>query len=103
MIEQYCAIKHWRREELLYLHVFPSELKVRMCLDWKNPEPIIRVWVQEDEQGRYYGWHAKEDRFYSMIFPSYIQFKICFPYGHEIEEEKGHGRMIRLSIEEIMP
>ena len=35
-----------------------------------------------------------------MIWPSEAQFNVCFPYGPDVEEDRGKGRVLRLAITE---
>jgi hypothetical protein len=64
-------------------------------------EPIVKVRLTEDENGQYWGWLDKDETEPSMIWPSEVQFRMCFPYGYEAEEKAGKGKAIRLSITEI--
>ena len=60
--------------------------------------PIVEVKVDVDKNGTYYGWLRSNRDVPTMIWPSKIQFEMCFPYGPKIEEEKGKGKVLRLSI-----
>lgn len=53
------------------------------------------------KEADYWGWLKAGDDSFSMVYPSYVQFSICFPYGHEILEERGEGKAYRLSVKEI--
>jgi hypothetical protein len=66
------------------------------------PEPIVPVEVtvvdRADESGTHWGWLAKTASAPTMIWPSPVQFAICFPYGPECEVKRGCGRIVRLRI-----
>ncbi len=65
-------------------------------------QPIVQVEVKQDDNGIYYGWINSFERHPKMIWISKVQFELCFPYGYELEEKHGKGRMVRLSIREIV-
>lgn len=64
--------------------------------------PIVAVDVRarrEGDAGRvYHGWISTRDGRLGLIFPTEVQFRMCFPYGFEVAEKAGHGRHVRLSI-----
>lgn len=65
--------------------------------------PIVEVRVELDPEGAYYGWlKTGEDR-PTMIWPTKIQFEMCFPYGPEASEKAGNGKTVRLSITQAEP
>lgn len=63
---------------------------------------ISRDQKREDRKGEvdYWGWYdEKEGKFsVTMIFPSYLQLFICFPFGIDKAEEAGQGMAYRLDI-----
>lgn len=61
-------------------------------------KPIVKVQITEDINGAYFGWLDTGADAPSMIWPSQIQFNMCFPYGPEIEEKRGKGKSLRLAI-----
>jgi len=64
--------------------------------------PIVEVELTENENGEYYGWIDSEgDLNGSLVWPSNAQTEMCFAYGSKIEEERGRGKKIRLSVVEI--
>lgn len=75
-----------------------------------KPEDIVNVkcTISEDQTEHtapdYWGWYDLNEKRWSigsLIQPSFIQFKMCFPYGYKAEEERGYGKAYRLDIEEI--
>lgn len=80
-----------------YAHLFTHKQAVGMC----GSEPIIRVSVEEDQKGDYFGWEYSDKKNFSMIYPSIKLVEICFPYGTKAEEEKGRGRVVKLKITEF--
>jgi len=61
-------------------------------------KPIVLVRVEIDEHGEYWGWLDSNKDKPCMIWPSEIQFKMCFPYGYTAEENIGRGKAVRLKI-----
>ena len=51
----------------------------------------------------YWGLYNFEEKRLSLIYPSYIQFYVCFPYGPKDEETRGRGKCLNLKIVEILP
>jgi len=86
-----------------YINIYATQMQVRMCMG-KVPEPMYKIELALDESGKYYGWLDYETREYSMIWPSRAQFRCCFTYGVEAEEERGRGKAVRFTIvnEEIL-
>ena len=75
------------------------------CLDClkalRLSRPIARVEIIEDPAGDYYGWIEDEELQVAYIWPSEIQMEMCFPYGSQVEEAKGVGKKVRLSVKEF--
>lgn len=76
---------------------YPHEGLVEMC--GYEPDQIIQVELTENPEGEYKGW-IEPDGQLCMITHKEI-FEVQFPYGSAIEEEKGYGKGIRLSLEVI--
>jgi hypothetical protein len=36
-----------------------------------------------------------------MIYPHAGMFEMCFPYGPQVEQERGHGRIVRPAVAEV--
>jgi len=68
-------------------------------------EPIVEVDVTEvavdDESGTHWGWLRSTRDVPEMIWPKRFLLGMCFPYGPEIEEKSGKGRVVRLAVREI--
>ncbi len=79
-----------------YRDIYPSEMQVGMCGD----QPIIPIQVTEDENGEYWGWKQADDNKICMIWPSFVQLQICFPYGIDAAEKHGEGKRVKLHIQE---
>lgn len=64
--------------------------------------PIVEVSVTEvshdDPAGTHWGWLDAGETEPCMIWPSRIQYDMCFPYGPRAEEEAGKGRTVRLAV-----
>lgn len=63
-----------------------------------SDQSIVPVEIIEDPEGRYWGWIESGKERPSMIMPSEIHFRVCFPYGPEALVEMGRGEIIRMSI-----
>ena len=59
--------------------------------------------LKEGEESMYWAWWDNAMGLFvpGFIWPSKGQVSMCFPYGPEIEEEKGRGKLLRVMIEEI--
>jgi hypothetical protein len=64
------------------------------------PYPIVAVAVREAADGDYWGWLKTGEAVPTMIWPSWAQFTICFPYGPEVEVKRGNGEILRLCVAE---
>lgn len=60
-------------------------------------DDIKEVTITENPAGDYYGWKDKNGEI-KFIWPSEAQRDMCFPYGPKVEEDKGTGVRVRLTI-----
>lgn len=58
---------------------------------------VVPVRLVEDDAGTYWGWD--EPGGLAMVQPHYGMFTMQFAYGPEVEEERGRGRTVQLSVE----
>lgn len=79
-------------------HLYPSRQLVELCGGGRP----VRVVVTEDENGAYWGWRSADGRI-SMVYPSREQVEVCFPYGTQVQEERGIGRVVRLDVQADEP
>ena len=95
----YYASKEEHRGDVLYMHVGSRHYVECHFL----PHPIVPVTVRERVDGDaghvYWGWR-EPDGTYAMIWPSEMQVEMCFPYGSKVEEDRGAGTKVQLTIEE---
>lgn len=63
-------------------------------------DPIIPVKVVIDEKGSYYGWLENGKNKPCMIYHAKRLLDMCFPNGTKAEEQRGRGKVIRLSVKE---
>lgn len=63
---------------------------------------IKEVTAAENPAGDYYGWKDKSGEI-KFIWPSEAQRDMCFPYGPKVEEDKGTGVRVRLSVTQKEP
>jgi hypothetical protein len=71
----------------------------------KDDEPIYDITFDiDDDQSEhkqgidYWGWLDYDKKRITMIWPSWIQFSACFPYGIDVSEKSGQGKAYRLKI-----
>ena len=72
-----------------------------MCV--KTDEPIYEIEITETDKpdsDSYWAWKDLDGKI-SMIYYILPALNICFPYGSRAEEVAGHGKVIRVDIEEI--
>lgn len=81
------------KSELLH-NFYQSMIQMRAC----GHEKPLRVRLEEDPEGTYWGWlYADRDEF-TMIFYHQSLVEMCFPYGTAIEVKKGRGRVVQLKV-----
>jgi hypothetical protein len=81
-----------------YNDFYQSQGQVRMCGSGKIVTVIARE-LKEGEVSPYWAWWDEADQDFCMIFPSEVQVKMCFPYGHKVEEDLGRGKLTNVFIE----
>jgi len=62
---------------------------------------VIEVDIIIDKEGAYWALYKHADDKLHMIYPHESLFRVCFPYGPEVYEEKGEGKIVRCRVEEI--
>lgn len=78
-----------------FMHIGPKRyVELHMIKD----HPIVEVDVEEDPEGTYYGFIRTGKEVPVMIYPSKTLFDICFPYGLEVEERAGKGKIVKLKV-----
>ena len=88
------AIKH---PSGVFANFFLSLKAMSVCGD----PPYYRVRLTADSDGEYWAWHAANDGRYHFTNRNKMGVEICFPYGSEIEEKLGRGKIIRVRVEEL--
>ena len=46
----------------------------------------------------YWGWFDNKEQDWTLIFPTYYQLCVCFPYELSELEERGYGKACRLNL-----
>lgn len=91
-------------DENLYHHIFEHPKAVRMCGDEVVHKVRVRERRPDEPETLYWGWEdwglagVSEPEF-SMIFPAFVLFSICFPYGDRAATEKGQDRPVNIVVE----
>ncbi len=69
--------------------------------------PIVEQDVAEvpdgDPTATHWGWMRPNDTQPVMIYPREVLFRVCFPYGVDVEVAAGKGRVVRLAVAEVEP
>ena len=63
-----------------------------------SDEEIIKVLVELDDNGEYWGWQDLGDNEPHMIWPSEMQLNMCFGSGYQYRVDRKDGRAVRLNI-----
>lgn len=88
-----------RHDEGEYLSGFTHDERVAKIYFYKPVERVVVRDVREGEIGDYWAWwDAKKARF-DFVFLSSSLVDMCFPYGSEIETEKGNGEIVNVFVE----
>ena len=85
--------------EWFFTHVYPTMMQVSMC----GKDPIFKVNVRlphSHEEPTHWAWRDTGEEDFCMIWPSEVQFKMCFTYGDDAAEKAGQGQRARVVVEE---
>jgi uncharacterized protein (UPF0335 family) len=55
-----------------------------------------------DNSVQYWGFYDIKRKNVSLIYPSWLQFYTCFPYGPKAEEERGVGYCVKIDVREFV-
>ncbi len=88
-----------------FMHIYEDKRTTELCF-CEGKICKLEFSIHKDQSKKtttkkadYHGWISFEDgNSLSMIWPSQTQFKMCFPYGPDAEEDKNTGIMVRLNI-----
>lgn len=101
---KFALYKPYRESEMRFTHPHPSLIMVRLCTS-RPYDSFHLVEVEIVEDGGYWGWwkpcSSEGVPEITMIFPSRLLVSTCFPYGPEIIEEHGEGRVVPLAIRSL--
>lgn len=96
----YYAHRREVRGETVYMHVGSRKYVEAHYMD----DPVVAVDVRERAEGdpgrTYYGWQRTGEDTYGLVWPTEVQFEMCFPNGSKPVEKAGYGRKVLLTIEE---
>ena len=78
-----------------------SDLRFTECF---GDGPYYKINLKETdlESAKIFGWKDYIKIEYNLLYPSLVQTQMCFPYGPDIEEEKGRGKLVGFTIEEMV-
>jgi hypothetical protein len=85
---------------------FQSKAQVRMCGNCGGPgdPPIVRARVAEIQPGEtssYYAWWDNKRLDFGMVFRSKMMTEVCFTYGSKVEEARGRGHLLNVTVTEL--
>lgn len=66
-------------------------------------EVEARLVADDDPAATHWAWINTGESDPRMIYPAWVLFSICFPYGPKAEVESGKGRIVRLAVTEVAP
>jgi len=55
-----------------------------------------------DNSVQYWGFYDIKKKKVSLIYPSWLSFYVCFPYGPKSEEERGNGYCVKMNVSECI-
>lgn len=90
----YC---HWNSKMNQYQNFYVSRESVAFC----GVGEIFKVSLREVEAGeksQYWAWFENGVKRFNICYPRKEAVEMCFPYGHKVEEEKGRGRLVNVSV-----
>ena len=83
-----------------YFHdIYGSVMQVKMCGDESVFKAEARV-AENGEEPTHYGWLDNEGDIV-MIYPEKFKVEMCFPYGPEVAEKAGDGKLVGVIISDI--
>jgi len=89
-----------KRKDGYFDHFYVSPKVVKYCGVPENE--IIGVEVEIDENGDYYGYLDLKDNDLDFIYKKEFLVRMCSPDGFKYCEENGFGKVVRVSVKEII-
>jgi hypothetical protein len=90
----------WSKKSKTYSHFYKSRQIIEVVCGYA-PEDVHEVELRkakDDEETPYWGWEDTENGKWSMIWPTKVQFEMCFAYGLAAAIKSGRGRPVRLIV-----
>ena len=103
-VKEYNKIFYAIKREEEFVHFYDSLKLVKFCDSGKGPYVKVKIReAKKDEKSDYvcWGWKDYKDRKYQFIYPEQFQVEMCFPYGTELAEERGEGKLVKIIVEEL--
>jgi hypothetical protein len=84
----------------IWIHLYSNRRVVELICNKKDVKQLL---VKEDEKGKYWAWWDMESdpNEFCFVWQAEILLNMCFPYGPEVEEERGKGKKMRVSVEMV--
>jgi hypothetical protein len=96
----YCSeIPRYNRQGTIFFNFYPHPLAVKMCGAKEICE--VEVTLTEESIDCYWGWWGKGSQRFEHVYPRKFMVEMCFPYGTDIEIEKGKGNLVPVKITKI--
>ena len=59
----------------------------------------VRVTENDDPDSKFWGWWSNERNEFRHVYPGKVLVEICFPYGTDIMEKHGEGKLTGVDVE----
>lgn len=110
--EMFCRIVNNRSPsrptKWMFADFYPSPFGVKQHMDDGKETQIFQVKLIEDTVGSYpqsyWAWWNLESYApigFQFCYHAKMLLKMCFPYGPQVEEERGNGLMLPVNVEII--
>lgn len=92
----------WNEKAGTYSHFYKNQRIVEGVCGYA-PEDVHLVELREVSEGEavYWGWEDADTREWSMIWPTRVQFRMCFTYGLDAAIKAGQGRPVQLAVQHV--
>ena len=88
-----------------YLSHFAPHSEVAQMYSPK--EPVYAAVVEEapEAEGCYWAWWDNKDQRFTHVYHWRGAVEMCFPYGPEVEEKRGRGKVmsVKVTLGEVVP
>lgn len=84
------------------LHYVGDRRMIEFCDLGELILPVsVRLVADDDPAATHWAWLRTGKETPEMVYPRRVLFNVCFPYGAEVEQENGRGRIVRLVVTDV--